>query len=101
MVRVYLRADLISVQGDAVETGGTRQLRRDLQISANERTAEDVAERSVVHVFVLQLGDHGDSVLRLGVLDVPHVEPVEGHEGDLAREFVLVHLFEDGGADFV
>jgi len=35
------------------------------------------------------------------VVDVLDVESVEGHESDLARQLLPVHLFEDLGADLV
>ena len=52
-------------------------------------------------LLVLELGHHGDGVLRLRILDVADVQPVEGHEGHLAGELLLVHLLQDLGADLV
>ena len=53
----------------------------------------------VIFVFVLKLGDHGDGILGLGVIDDPDVKPIERHEGDLTREFLFVHLFQNLSAD--
>ena len=53
----------------------------------------------VVFVLVLELGDHGNGVLGLRIVDDSNVKPVERHEGDLAGEFLLVHLLQDLSAD--
>ena len=37
----------------------------------------------------------------LRVDGIPHFKPVEGHEGDLSRHLLLVHLRQDLGADHV
>jgi hypothetical protein len=55
----------------------------------------------VVLVLVVELGDHGDGVLGLRVLEHSNVESVERHEGYLARKFLLVHLFQDLGANLL
>jgi hypothetical protein len=53
----------------------------------------------VVFVLVLELGDHGNGVLGLRIVYDSNVKPVERHEGDLAGEFLLVHLLQDLSAD--
>jgi hypothetical protein len=53
----------------------------------------------VIFVLVLELGDHGNGVLGLRIVDDSNVKPVERHEGDLAGEFLLVHLLQDLSAD--
>jgi len=53
----------------------------------------------VIFVFILKLRDHGDGILGLRIIDDPDVKPIEGHEGDLARKFLLVHFFQNLSAD--
>jgi len=53
----------------------------------------------VIFVFVLKLGNHGDGILGLGVIDDPDVKPIERHKGNLTREFLLVHLFKNLSPD--
>ena len=48
----------------------------------------------------LELLDHWQSIIRLGVLHVDALEPIERHEGD-STQLLLVHDFEKLASGFV
>lgn len=76
--------DTVTLVGDSVETVATGVLRGNRKVFADDRAAKDLLKGHAVCAVELELGDHGDRVIGLGVLDVLALEAVERHECDTA-----------------
>jgi hypothetical protein len=71
-----------------------------LEISTNDRLAEDLLESSLKFLLVLNLLDQGEGIIGFGDIRVLAFQPVERHECD-STCFLLIEDFKDLGGSLI